>query len=150
MKNFTTCINEKIKLTKDRHFKKPNRTKKEILEDALPDLEVEIKKLFGNESNKFDLGLTVEDNGDRLAIRSGNLVELGGCLAKTMFKEVTLITWGGHIDNDSNNQVMFTPKFSFQLLSGGSNGTDALWYQIVFDFETETFKFGNVIKPSKY
>lgn len=142
-------IYEKLNVNKDKFAE----TLREQIEEALPALEEAIIERLGNDSfvKNFDFGLTVEERKDRsgnpaFVISSNNLVELTGPIGKIIYKEFIFETWGGTKVNDPNeNKIWFNPKFSFEYINGGSNGTDALWSSIWYDIDEYEWIFGREI-----
>jgi len=114
------------------------------IERALPDLEEEIYDILGPESRNVELGLIVKHNQlkDTYIIMSDNLVDLTGPIGKYTYAEFRFETWGGNKTNDDKHTIWFNPKFGFQYINGGSNGTDAFWPSFWFDYENDTWVFG--------
>jgi hypothetical protein len=129
---------EKILTIKNR--KKMTRLEK--LQKALPQLEVEMKKITNANFKLLAYENINRDGSVRLCIYSEDVAEQLLGLAAPVFKRINFTTWGGLLLEDER-VVCFSPKVEYEHWSGGSNGTDYIWATLCFDMESGKWDFEN-------
>jgi hypothetical protein len=108
----------------------------EMVINHIPELETLIETELGF---KPKLYASIENNGRNIKIFSGDLMsELGNTLVKSLFTTIKIDFWGGtKYNHDNVDYIGFSPKLQYQHPSGGSNGTDFIWWSVKFNLNTK-------------
>lgn len=118
----------------------------EVVKNKLPELSAEIADVTGLKADDITFEISAARNGN-LSLESNDLKEFFGPLGKAMYKEIKLITWQGNVmEQKDKKYIYFSPKWDFSYLGGGSNGTDAIWYNILFNITDNVWVFGNKLR----
>ena len=106
------------------------------VQQALPELETLIEKELGF---KPKLQAKIENNGRNIKITSDDLItELGNTLVKSLFTVIYIDFWGGtKYTHDNVDYIGFSPKLRYNHPTGGSNGTDFIWWAVKFNLNTK-------------
>ena len=107
------------------------------LEKAIPALEM-LVEAHTRVSVKGRMKVTEEQsrNGSiTYRIQSDSLTDLLSPFTRLIFKDIQFYFWGGQVSSDSL-RVWFSPKVSYEHVSGGSNRCDVIWQGLWFDIET--------------
>jgi hypothetical protein len=113
----------------------------QVISNSLNLLENEIEKHL---NFKPSLTLILEDK--YIKIHSDNLKdELGNTLVNSLFKNIR-IEFTGSMMSSPENMYWFTSNLRYEHINSGTNGVNFLWYNIIFDMNTQTWIFTNLIK----